>query len=539
MQTGGSIDLKLGDEKDEAATVGNGSEVKGWMDATLSPKGALADADTVKNAGDINITLSNDITVTDVNNKMSGNYSFNFTGDKFAGKTITIDGGNHTIKIDNEGLYFLQLENCTVILKNIIIDGGWNGQNGGLSRQGAFIKVTDSSNAQYNSELEIEKGTTIQNCKNIADGDDNMLKGGAICSDGGTITINGGNISNCSAVKSGGAIYSTGGTITINGGNISNCSTAGSGGAIYNDVDGMLTMNDGRIKDCRAYNEKGKKAGYGGAITNNAGLLTINGGNIIGCSASYRGGAINNNANGIMTINRGSITNCTADKYVGAIYNSGYLKLPPQEFGFLTITFPEEYDNSPLEEVMGYEGIYNNKGDDGRIHPTSNYKIVFVDESNPPKQLNTGAVMGSRWDYISVFNLDIDIIDSVRYVNKSGKETSVAVRDGKFQLTRDMTDSAEKGVITFKVGFGAAAYDTVKYVASGCMILDKKSKPTNYSGVNLPISGLQKVPKPKNIIFDFCHHTIHHNDPNVSFIQTEAGQNITICNLKMDGSGCK
>ena len=108
-----------------------------------------------------------------------------------------------------------------------------------------------------------------------------------------------------------------------------------------------------------------------------------------------------------------------------------------------------------------------------------------------------------------------------------------------------MKDSAIGDVITVILHYTGGnvatntASDTVKYVASGCMILDKKSKLTNYSGVNLPIGGLQKVPKPKNVIFDFCHHTIHHNDPNVSFIQTEAGKNITICNLKMDGSGCK
>ena len=101
----------------------DGSEVKGWMDKNASPKGALADADAVKSAGDINITLTNDITVTSYSNKMASSYFFNFTDARFAGKTITIDGGNHKITINNANLFFLSLKDCTVILKNITIDG--------------------------------------------------------------------------------------------------------------------------------------------------------------------------------------------------------------------------------------------------------------------------------------------------------------------------------------------------------------------------------------------------------------------------------
>ena len=517
MQTGGvPINLTL--------STGDGSAVKSWMTASTGD----LDATKVQSAGDINITLSDNIEVAssvaigslptmttdnpDADN--DGNVDggvfpcfFDFTDDRFKGKTITIDGGGHTIEIGHGSLFFLNLKACKVILKNITIDGGWEGLDddgndlGGIERSSSFIYVSQPTDAGESSELVIEEGTTIQNCKNSGD-----EQGGGIYNCYETVTMNGGTISGCSSCY-GGGIYNCYGTVTMNGGTISGCSSSDDGGGICS---------------------------YEGPVT-------MNGGTISGCSSSDDGGGIYS-CEGMVTMNASSITDCSAGARGDAIYSSGALKLPPGEFGFLTITLPTGHGsdaggcdhNSNPEDVMGYEGICKK----GEIILNLNKKIVFVDESNPPKQLNTGVVMGSICDYISVSNLNI--MDGVRYVNKAGKETFVAVKDGKFQLTRDMIDAAKKGVITFKVKFGASASDTVKYVASGGhMILDKKSKLTNYSGVNLPIGGLRKVHEPKKVIFDFCGQTIHHNDPNVPFIQGVPGKHIVICNLKMDGSGCK
>ena len=536
-------------------TNSTGSEVKDWSNGELK-------SETVAGASNINITLSDNITVTNTTNKMGGSNFFNFTDTRFAGKTITIDGGSHTIKIAHDSLFFLNLKDCRVILKNITIDGGWiKDGDKGINRSGPFINVSKPSSGSE-SELEIEEGTTIQNCKNSSNsggaifnsgtltvnagiiiGCSAKTDGGAIHNDGALI-INGGSITDCKGNK-GGAMYNVG-TLTINGGDVTSCSSnSGSGGAIYNDA--IITINDGSITACSV----GK---HGGAIGNNVGIITINGGNITGCSAKVHGGAIANDKTGIIIINGVSIKDCKADSEGNgkgdgdAIYNGGCLKLPPEEFGFLMITLAKDCctkDNSYTgiqqcnhndnpQNRMGYEGIK------GNVMENPNYKIVFVDESNPPEQLNTCAVMASKWDYVSVSNLNIMDGVGVRYVNKAGKETFVAVKNGKFQLTRDMVDSAKNGVITFKVKFGASASDTVKYVASGGhMILDKKSKLTNYSGVSLPIGGLRKVHEPKKVIFDFCGQTIHHNDPNVPFIQGVPGKHIVICNLNMDGSGCK
>ena len=60
------------------------SSVNNWMSVEL---GNLTKID------DINITLSGNITLRDTTNKMSDGYFFDFTDDRFTGKTITIAGG--------------------------------------------------------------------------------------------------------------------------------------------------------------------------------------------------------------------------------------------------------------------------------------------------------------------------------------------------------------------------------------------------------------------------------------------------------------
>ena len=595
---------------------GNGSEVKDWSNGELK-------SETVAGASNINITLSNNITVASTveyanlptMSTSTPKCLFDFTDGRFAGKTITIDGGSHTIKIDNASLFFLYLKDCKVILKNITIDGS------GVYRFNSFIYVSRQIYARKLSELVIEERTTIQNCKSSD-------CGGAIYNSGGTLTMNGGNITSCSAGDKGGGIYN-GATLTMNGGNITSCSADGQGGGIYNGV--TLTMNGGTISGCSSF--------YGGGISASSGTVT--------------------------TMNGGSITSCRATGEGDAIINVGILNLPPKEFGFLTITLAKACYTAPPEgqgyagtqqcnhndnpeSVWGYEGIKNYK----IINPISNYKIVFVDSKSGS---TVGFAFGNKpANSENIQDTEkISIPDSVlarpgyefvkmsytKDVEEQGitvEEQGITVTDGKFTLDDDMLGTAVCGVITVKVKYnklytvqyvcdnkvvgtksgcsenttfsdiintdfsgisldgdqklkdvvkpaagykfskftygngqtytdgttiwddliksavdgvitvmlnytaGNTASDTVKYVASGGhMVLDKKSKLTNYSGVNLPIGGLRKVHEPKKVIFDFCGQTIHHNDPNVPFIQGVPGKHIVICNLNMDGSGCK
>ena len=640
------ISLELGSAGSAGTgSPGNGSEVSGWMNSQLSEA-------NIAGKGDITIKLTNSIEVASgysptMNASASTKYFFDFTDDRFDGKTITIDGKGKTIKIEDENLFFLNLKNCRVILKNITIDGGWKGLNdgetdvaGGVERSGSFINVSQPTGGK-SSKLEIEEGTTIQNCKNSSI----VSHGGAIFNAAnGQLIINGGIITNCSANSS-----STSTSAPLPGSN---------GGAIYNDKSGQVIINDGNITGCSCYSVKDS---CGGAIFNNGGVLTINGGNITDCKVEItdilagkaHGGAIDNFTSGTLTINGGSIIDCTSAKNGDAIYNHGTLNLPPKELGVFKIQLPDAYDssghNSALNDVMYYEGIYSGKDDHGNTGTTqriSNIKtIVFVDsESNSP----VGLAVGVEGDVISVpTRPGYEFAGDLSYT-KDGTKTDVEVNNGKFTLNNGilaaevcgvvpvkvvynklyivqyicdnkmvgirsgcsagtdlsaiintdlskiildggktlanavklgagyrflqftyginnvqyvegttwgaLTASEVDGVITVILHYTGSSQGTaqgasdvghlcnchrVKYVASRHVILDKRSKLANYSGVNLPVSGLQEVPAPKNIIFDFCGNIIHHNDPDVPFIKTLPGQHITICNLTMDGSGCK
>ena len=471
MQTGG-VPINL------ALSSGNGSEVKDWSNGELK-------SETVAGASNINITLSNNITVAstveDANlPTMSGTssttkYFFDFTDTRFADKTITIDGGNHTIFMHNAGLFFLNLKNCKVILRNITIDGGWKGLDadgndvvGGISRGSSFINVGNPDESK-SSEIEVGKGTTIKNCKNSGaiDGVGGGGGGALFNESRGAVIINGGRITSCRSTIGGAIFQGTDGSITITGkGIISNCSATADGGGIYNGGNTPIIVDSGSISDCSATNGGGIKVGGGGSIT-------ITGKGIISnCSATANGGGMDINGGEVVTVDGGgSISDCSAAVNGGGICIGGG--------GSITITGKGIIGNCSAAVNGG--GIYAGGGTE-----------ITVDG---------GSISGC----------------------------SAASGRGIFSLFG-----------TVKIPNVVDVNDTVKYVASGGhMILDKKSKMTNYSGVNLPIGGLRKVHEPKKVIFDFCGQTIHHNDPNVPFIQGVPGKHIVICNLKMDGGGCK
>ncbi|MBD5409996.1 MAG: hypothetical protein HDR53_02790 [Treponema sp.] len=214
--------------------------------------------------------------------------------------------------------------------------------------------------------------------------------GGGICvvSGGGTLTMNGGEISGNTATSSnGGGIYfqspngelkiSNGTTIcrnkasrgggvyicnsrafTMTGGEISdNIATGDGGGAVYV-VDATFDMSGGTISNCKATSTSSSSGGGG---IYNAGTLIISGGTISDCGAAVNGGGIYNNvsdASITSTITNCEISGCktastaTAYGFGGGIYNaSGTLELTD-----VTITGENDIGN-PDARCGG--GIYN------------------------------------------------------------------------------------------------------------------------------------------------------------------------------------
>ncbi|MBD5399367.1 MAG: hypothetical protein HDR57_01860 [Treponema sp.] len=228
-------------------------------------------------------------------------------------------------------------------LENLVIKGGKLAGNGGgiyfestggtLTMNGGEISgntADDGGGIYFNSpngELKISNGTTI--CGNRAS------RGGGVLNTHGTLKITGGTISNCKATSTssssgGGGIYNAG-TLIISGGTISDCVAAINGGGIYNNVsDASITstIKNCEISGCKATGTS--TTGCGGGIYNASGTLeltdvTITGENNIDNPDARRGGGIYNN--GSLTITGGKISNCTA-LTGGGIYNSlGTLKI--------------------------------------------------------------------------------------------------------------------------------------------------------------------------------------------------------------------
>lgn len=241
--------------------------------------------------------------------EISGNMEFLGTVTIPAGKEITIQstsGNNWTMsRPSNGGRHFHVMGRLT--LQNITIDGGKTG--GGLQ-------------ADAGSNLTINDGTIIQNCRNNNTSDPNgggvssssrfIMNGGIITGNvssarGGGIytvsdfTMNGGTITGNTAWLGGGVYIADFGT--INGGTISN-NNADIGGGLY--VTARLTITDITVSGNKA------TVGDGGGMHAYGGLITISGGTISGNTSTTKGGGIGIDGGGTFNLSNVIISGNTA-----------------------------------------------------------------------------------------------------------------------------------------------------------------------------------------------------------------------------------
>ena len=141
----------------------------------------------------------------------------------------------------------------------------------------------------------------------------------------GTNTVNGGVITggNTDAGSYGGGVeIVSGGAFTMNGGNIVGC-TAHAGGGVY--VGGTFTMTGGSIAGCVATTGSG-----GGVLVNAGGTFVMSGGSIAGCTAASKfagGGGGISNAGTTTLSGSAKIQNCRVsyNGYGGGIESAGAL----------------------------------------------------------------------------------------------------------------------------------------------------------------------------------------------------------------------
>lgn len=263
----------------------------------------------------VNITMKEDITLTDVRSAdgtvLTTADSIDFVGNQ----NVTWDLNGHTLDLNNYH-YILVDAGATFTLKDSgeggNITNGCAGYYYGSSGLGYSVAWRNWGGAVYvrGGTFNMESGI-IQNC-NI------RHYGGAVGVWKGTFNMSGGIIRNCLINNEygcgGGVCINTNATFNMSGDAlIENCSSAAfAGGVLVNGTSTMTMTDNATIKDCTA-------ASYGGGVYFDSGSkFTMSGGKIINCTAGSSGGGVD--SDGIFTMTGGSIENSTSGTCGGGVY---------------------------------------------------------------------------------------------------------------------------------------------------------------------------------------------------------------------------
>ena len=215
-------------------------------------------------------------------------------------RAVTLDLNGYSLSCSSTDKDIIRVRSSgSLTIKDSGIDGKIDGQN---KNCGFDVK---------GGTLTLESGNVV-NCTD-ADGD-----GGAVdvSSTGVTETpikygkfiMNGGAITNCKAGDDAGAVdIGSGCTFIMNGGTIGNCRADDDGGAVFIKQNGFFVMNGGTIENCSAGNTGGAVKIY------ESGSFTMTGGTIKDCKVDLGGSgdAIYGKDNmAIVAISGGTIENC-------------------------------------------------------------------------------------------------------------------------------------------------------------------------------------------------------------------------------------
>lgn len=270
---------------DKIATANDGSPY------TILLMGDVRDSSSVAYVSGKNFSLVNIVPPATLNLTIKSNID---------GTPRTIDAGRNNI---STGRVMYVGENASVTLQDVIVTGGYvkDASGGGVcvDSGGIFIMndgiISDnyagfdgggvyvSQNATF-----IMKGGSIK-ANEVGAGAGNYSGGGGVYVNGGTFTMEDGEITQNNGLKNGGGVYVGGsGTLSMSGGEISSNTVTGDGGGVYVSADSTFTMTSGITVPKIIGNEAG---GNGGGVYA-GGTLNMNGGEISGNTATYNGGGI-------------------------------------------------------------------------------------------------------------------------------------------------------------------------------------------------------------------------------------------------------
>ncbi len=253
-------------------------DVKGWFDCEL------ANIDMIET---INIEVLDSVRICENSIcRMSpeSDCIFDFSGPRFKGKTININGNGKTI-VNECGVCLLSIKDCTLNLNDVVMDGkDVEGETAVEAIRSADDRVCVLN---LNGSSKIKKFRCARKDEMIDTANCSLITGhgGAILCDGATINMNArSSIVGCWA-DYGGAIYVIDGALNMNArSSIAGC-WADSGGAVYASGAAINMNGNSRISECRATFQGGGIYAVGSTVNMDKSA------NISGCEASD-GGAI-------------------------------------------------------------------------------------------------------------------------------------------------------------------------------------------------------------------------------------------------------
>ena len=244
-----------------------------------------------------------------------------------SGAVLTITGGG-IIQFEGAGNNIIHVDGGNLTLENVTLQGG------GANNRSRGIWVSSGS-------VQMNEGATItnfyRNLNETAGGTTQGWQAGAgVYLDGGTMTMNGGTITQNYVEGSGtggaGVFVANSAELTVKRGTISKNKTPEKGGGVYVDRGGTLYINTNgtvAISDCTAANGGGVYVANGGSFTLD-GTAKVNNTGVVCWNKAENGGGVYVDGGGQFTIRgEGSIDNCVASESGGGVYvaNQGNFRM--------------------------------------------------------------------------------------------------------------------------------------------------------------------------------------------------------------------
>ena len=424
---------------------------------------------SVKEGGGIFLSSLSSLTMTNStvsNNKSTQNNGGgvyfkgkNFTmktGSSISGNTATNGGG---VCVDSGGSF---------IMNDGIISDNYAGFNGG----GVYV----SQNATF-----IMKGGSIK-ANEVGAGAANFSGGSGVYVNGGTFTMEDGEITQNNGLKYGGGVCVISGTLSMSGGEISSNTVTGEGGGVYVVAGATLEMTGGVISNNTA-------TGNGGGV-NLSGTLTMTGGSISGNTSTMSGKGVY--ANDAVAINLGDSAVIAADNDI-KLGNGKTITITSS----LTSAAPVAAI-SPFNYTIGAQILSAGSGvtlasEVGKFTVVANGSdtyIVGTDATNPASGvLAKGIVVAGADAAVAISVLSGSETYTVRVTGELTEEQIIGTDGIRNELLSLTTSSPDTKVVLDLSGTTITSLpDDAFYSSSGNTILT----PTNLVGVVVP-SSLQTI----------------------------------------------